>query len=238
MRLLQDKNRNRFFISHLTTSVIIIALFLAIVLLLWYPSPLAVATGVVPILLMMVAIDVFVGPIFGFIVYKTGKKTLKMDLAVIIIIQILAFAYGAYSIAQSRPVWLVQHGGLFSLVRNVDVSHLPESGEFSRLSWTGAKPVAYNSQKPISLTQMINKDVAEDGDIFDARRYMPLGEVSGLPIQNLDMFNSQVDIDKISAKYPQATSWVGLATGGNKDLVVLLDEQGQMVKIVDLRPWN
>lgn len=46
----------------------------------WYPTPLATAVGVTQIFLMMLAIDVTVGPILGFIVYKEGKKTLKMDL--------------------------------------------------------------------------------------------------------------------------------------------------------------
>ena len=38
-------------------------------------------------------------------------------------------------------------------------------------------------------------------------------------------------------KYPQAQSWVPL-TASAVDMVVLLDKDAQVVKIVDLRPWK
>lgn len=41
----------------------------------------------------------------------------------------------------------------------------------------------------------------------------------------------------ILAKYPQAVGWVPLKAIA-MDMTVLLDEQGNVVKIVDLRPWN
>ena len=72
-------NRIRFFIGHFTLSIFIAFLALVLVFLFWYPSPLAQAVGVTHLFLMMLAIDVIVGPVLGFIVYKEGKKTLKMD---------------------------------------------------------------------------------------------------------------------------------------------------------------
>ena len=52
---------------------------------------------------MLLAIDVIVGPLLSLLVYKEGKKTLKMDLSIIVLVQILAMSYGVYVIAQSRP---------------------------------------------------------------------------------------------------------------------------------------
>lgn len=79
-------NRLKFFLSHLFISCLIALLVIGLVFFIWYPSPLATAVGVTHIFLMMLAIDVIVGPILGLLVYKEGKKTLKFDLGVIIVL--------------------------------------------------------------------------------------------------------------------------------------------------------
>ena len=78
--------RQNFFLGHLAISVIIALLVVGLVFFVWYPSPLATAVGVTHIFLMMLAIDVIVGPLLGLLVYKEGKKTLKFDLGVIIVL--------------------------------------------------------------------------------------------------------------------------------------------------------
>ena len=90
--------RLKFFFSHLLISFFIALVVVGLVFFVWYPSPLATAVGVTHIFLMMLAIDVIVGPLLGLLVYKEGKKTLKFDLGVIIVLQISALGYGIYSI--------------------------------------------------------------------------------------------------------------------------------------------
>ena len=96
--------RLKFFLNHLLLSFLAALLVVGLVFFIWYPLPLAQAAGVMHIFLMMLAIDVIVGPILGLLVYKEGKKTLKFDLSVIIVIQIAALCYGVFSIEQGRPV--------------------------------------------------------------------------------------------------------------------------------------
>lgn len=242
MKLFADKNRNRFFINHLLTSIVIIGIFLSIVFFVWYPTPLASALGVIPVILMMVAIDVFVGPIFGFLVYKTGKKTLKMDLAIIILIQLAAFFYGAYSIAQSRPAWMVHHGIVFSLVRHVDTEYTgAELPEYSRSSFTGPKFVGY-TDTPSNLTEIQHKNiVVEKGNMFSPLNYQDIqfDEFPNFSLSTLEKFNDKQKVETILQKYPTADAWVGMVTGGDNDLVVLVDTKNQeIIKIVNLRPWN
>lgn len=227
MRVLHDKKRNRFFLSHLLLSLLVISVFLAVVFFVWYPYPLAMAMGVLPILGLMVAIDVFVGPIFGFLVYKTGKKTLKMDLAIIVLIQLVAFAVGAYSVAKARPAWIVHHGNTFSVVRHIDV--LQPNAE---VSWLGPNWVSYQSQNPLQ------EAFTGEGDIFNPRFYAPLSQVTGLPLSYLQQYNDKEKVAQVLAKYPTADTWLGLSTTGVYDVVVLIDEQKQVVAIENLRPWN
>ncbi len=82
-----------------------------------YSSPLATAVGVTHIFLMLLVIDVILGRLLGLLVYKEGKKTLKFDLSVIILIQMAALCYGVFSIEQGRPAWLVYNVYHFELVR-------------------------------------------------------------------------------------------------------------------------
>ncbi len=65
---------------------------------------------------MILAIDVIIAAYLGLSVYKEGKKTLKFDLSVIILIQIAALCYGVFSIEQGRPAWLVFNVDRFELV--------------------------------------------------------------------------------------------------------------------------
>jgi hypothetical protein len=77
----------------------------------------AQAVGVTQLFIMLIVIDVIVGPIMTFLIYKKDFNVFKIDLAIIVIIQVAAFLYGFYSIAQGRPAWIVFNQNKFELVR-------------------------------------------------------------------------------------------------------------------------
>src|SRR5690606_32526260 len=102
------------------------------------PAPLAQAVDVTQIFLMLIAIDVIIGPILGFIVYKEGKKTLKMDLSVIIILQLIALGFGVHSIEQGRPAWIAYNVDRFELIRKNEImdEHIEKAPpQYQQPSW-------------------------------------------------------------------------------------------------------
>lgn len=241
--------RSIFFISHLFISLIIALFITSIVFFIWYTSPLAKAVGVTHIFLIMLAIDVIVGPVLGFIVYKEGKKTLKFDLSIIILIQISALFYGVYSIGQGRPAWLVYNVDRFELVRNndiIDQNIQQAKPEYQHPSWFKPQYVATAFAQDIKTR---NDDMFADvlGGISLAQkpeRYVALSEVKqqiqqrAQSLNELNQFNAKQDTDKILNQYPEADSWVPLKAT-TVDMVVLMNkEKGQVVKIIDLRPWK
>ncbi|HBA03865.1 MAG TPA: type IV pilin accessory protein, partial [Clostridium sp.] len=117
-----NNNRTKFFIGHSVISLFIATLALLLVFIFWYPFPLSKAVGVTYLFLMMFAIDVIVGPILGFIIYKEGKKNLKMDLTIIILIQVSALLYGLYSIEKGRPAYIAYNIDRFELVRKNEIA--------------------------------------------------------------------------------------------------------------------
>ena len=241
--------RLKFFLRHLAVSLLIALFVISIVFFVWYPSPLATAVGVTHIFLMLIAIDVVVGPILGFIVYKEGKKSLKFDLTVVILLQLSALSFGVYSIAQGRPAWLVYNVDRFELVRKnelVDTNIQQAQPQFQQPSWFKPQYVATEFAKDI---QQRNDEMFAEvlGGISIAQRperYVELTQAKTQiqqRAQNLELlkqFNDQQSVQKILAKYPMATAFAPLKANAVDMTVLINKEKGEVVKIVDLRPWK
>lgn len=241
--------RLKFFLGHLTLSSLIALIVIGIVFCVWYPLPLAQAVGVTHIFLMMLAIDVIIGPILGLLVYKEGKKTLKMDLSIVITLQLCALVYGIYSIEQGRPVWVAYYVNGFELIRKNEMLEdgiqkaLPQyqhpslfqpqyvGVEFAKDSKTRNDDMFTEVMSGISLAQK-------------PERYVPLDKVKKQiqqHAQNLDalnQFNDKALVKKTLSNYPQATAFVPLKANAVDMTVLINKEKGEVVKIVDLRPWN
>src|SRR5690606_29569303 len=101
--------RARAFFYHLAGSLLWAMLALFLVFSAWYPSPLHIATGVAGIFLLIIIVDVILGPLMTLVVFRPGKsrRALRFDLIVIITVQLLALAYGLVTVSQGRPVWIV-----------------------------------------------------------------------------------------------------------------------------------
>jgi hypothetical protein len=101
---------------HLLISVAIAAGALALMLLVWYPYPLFKAAGGDGLLLILVAVDVIIGPLITLIVFKPGKKGLKLDLAAIGTLQLAALFYGVSVVYLARPAYIVFAKDRFEVV--------------------------------------------------------------------------------------------------------------------------
>lgn len=241
--------RAKFFLSHLLISFFIALFFVALVFLLWYPFPLAKAVGVTYIFLMLIAIDVVVGPILGLFVYKEGKKTLKLDLTVIILLQSLALVYGIYSIAKGRPVWVVQNEDRFELVRYNDLesdSIEKAESQFQKPSWLMPQFVTIKQAKTITDQNKLVFEAFMNGTSLSMRpeHYTSLNLENRKMIENaqnlktLLEFNEPEKVQKILSKNSEANAWLPLRAT-SIDMVVLINkEKREVVKIVDLRPWQ
>ena len=82
----------------------------------WYPAPYFDAAGGAMLLLLLVGVDVVVGPLLTLVVYSPQKKHLHADLAVIAALQLAALAYGVSVMYGARPVYVAFAGDRFELV--------------------------------------------------------------------------------------------------------------------------
>ena len=241
--------RIKFFIGHLFVSVTVALIVLGIIFFIWYPSPLAKAVGVTHIFLMMLAIDVIIGPLLGLLVYKEGKKSLKIDLCIIILIQISALSYGVYSIAQGRPAWLAYYVDRFQLIRNneiIDKNIAKALSQYQNPSWF--KPqyagVEFAQDKQIRNDDMFAEVLGGISVAQKPERYVPLDKVKNQiqkraqSLETLNKFNDKISVQKTLSQYPQATAFIPLKANSIDMTVLVNKEKGEVVKIVDLRPWN
>ena len=239
------------FASHLLISLMIALLSVILVYVVWYPQPLGVAAGVTRLFLLMITIDIIIGPLLTFIVYKKNKKTLKFDLSVIAILQIAALLYGLYAVYDGRPAWVAYSVDRFEMVRvnELDVRHVKQAKpEYATPPLLGYKYVhAQVDKKDIELK---NKALFEEvfAGVAPSQKpelYQPVETAYPLirerakPLDDLYQFNSREQVDSILKQHATADSFVPLKANA-VSMTVLINKAagGQVVAIVDLRPWH
>ncbi len=131
-------SRFRAALVHLAISVSLGVALFAMVWFVWYPAPTLVVIGGHSIFLLLISIDVVLGPLLTLIVFKTGKRTLKFDLTVIALLQVVAMVYGVRSLLEARPVFIAALGDKFQVVQAPEIAdlNLKRAGK-DRLPWFG-----------------------------------------------------------------------------------------------------
>jgi len=144
---------------HLALSATVALIASLVVFLVWYPSPFAGIAGATHLFLLLVAVDVAMGPALTAVAVSPGKPRaeLKRDLAVIVALQLAAFSYGIYTVALARPVALVFELDRMQLVSAADID--PESlaqapVALRALPWSGPRLLAV--VKPTDPTEQFN----------------------------------------------------------------------------------
>jgi hypothetical protein len=123
MTMIYWKDRLRAATLHLGISLVIAALAALLVFLVWYPHPYGEISGGRNLFLLVVAVDVIMGPLLTLTIFNLRKprRELRRDLAVIGLLQVAALSYGLWTMAVARPVHLVFELDRFRVVRAIDV---------------------------------------------------------------------------------------------------------------------
>ena len=117
--------KDRFKVSgiHLGISLGVALLAAALVFGLWYPYPYREISGGRELFLLVITVDVILGPLITLAVFNRTKpwRELRRDLAVVVLIQVSALGYGLWTVCVARPVHLVFEYDRFRVVHAVDV---------------------------------------------------------------------------------------------------------------------
>lgn len=234
---------------HLLLSVLAAFASLVWVFTVWYPAPLHHALAVTHIFLLLILVDMTLGPMLTLVVYKPGKPTLVFDLTVIAVLQLSALAYGLWTVAEGRAAWLVFNVDRFDVVQVVDIDtrHLEQATpEYQTPSWFGPGWVGADRAASGEQRNDILFEAAFGGPDIAQRPflYRPLTQFAqdmqsrAQPLERLTEYNDAETVAVTLAKWPEASGWLPLMARAQPMVVLLEEDNTRVLAIVALHPWE
>jgi hypothetical protein len=246
-------SRWRAFTTHLLISAAVIAAVAALVLVLWYPPDLFRLGNLGRLIGIIAIVDVVIGPIITLIIFRSGKPGLKLDLAIIAVLQAGLLAYGLHVLIGNRPVFMVWVGDRFELVRARDIAKedlalAPDP--IGKLSWFGPSWVAAIQPEDPDARQALLVDALEGRDIHTQPRYfrrfeaIPTSEL--LRAEGVDALIPGLTSDELAeitrasgGKPANSMKYSHITNSARDSATMLIDaESGIPIGIADLDAWE
>lgn len=239
---------------HLGISALVATVVVSLMLFVWYPWPYFKAMGGNNLAMIIVGVDVALGPLVTLIVFDRAKGWwLRFDLAVVAALQLTALAYGFFIVAEARPVYMIFSVDRFELtaysqVRDEELAKVKRP-EFKAIPWgrariAGAKiPADPNESFRIVESALQGNDLSTFpqhfvpyADVADAviRKSRPVAELRGRAADAPQLVaKALADVDRPEAE----VRWLPLK-GRVNDVAVLVDAKtGAVLGYVEVYPW-
>lgn len=165
-------NRFKASLVHLAGSAVVLLLIFALVRFIWYPEPFFSSASGINLMLILVPIDLVVGPLITLIIFNPKKASIKFDMTCVLVCQIAFLCYGLWSIYSARPVYVAFDEGWFRLVA---------ANEIEVKDQAKAKHSEFHSL-PLLGPQIIGTIMPSDPE---KRAQLVVASASGMGVQNL-----------------------------------------------------
>lgn len=149
------------FTTHLGISLVIFLIVLYFILVHWYPFPYFNTDGGWQGIRILAFVDVVLGPMLTLLVFKQGKKYLKLDLSIIALIQISALAWGISVIHRERPIAAVFVEDYFITVTANELNNKLTDAELKKFG--AAPPVLIYLNVPQTELQQVRLRALQTG---------------------------------------------------------------------------
>jgi hypothetical protein len=240
---------------HLSLSAMIAIAVVTLTLLLWYTPPFFSAVGGRQILLILLGVDVSLGPLITLIIFNTKKsrKALTFDFSVIALLQITALIYGMNVMFQARPVFVVFSRDSFDLVTanmlsEADIAKAKHP-EYRSLPLTG--PVYVYTEMPTDIKERnelvfnaaSGKDLPQFPQYYQpyvehmsaaARAAKPIAELINLNPDRVAEIGNAVQATGLTKA---ELGFLPLRTNHEDIAVVVEISDGKVLTTLPVRPW-
>lgn len=246
------KGKLKAFAIHLALSIVIVSAIISTIIYFWYPVDYLDITSFKEIAVLIISIDLMLGPLLTFVVYKKNKKSLRFDLAVIAVIQFSALTYGSYYLFQAHPVYLTYAKGSFSLI-NAKLAK-PENAKYSeyKVSKISSVNLAYSEipTDPNEKNKLLNESFNGGPDLEErVDLYKPYDDhISEIIEESLDaekIFSDPKTKNKTKRFLKKFGSnnldkFVFLPLeGSTKNVVIVLDKKtAKPITTLAIDPWK
>jgi hypothetical protein len=241
---------------HLSISATIATAVLALMLLVWYPYPLFEAVGGRQVLLILLGVDVTLGPLVTLIIFNTKKsrKALAFDLSVIALLQLSALIYGMSVVFQARPVFVVFSKDSFDMVTanmliDEDIAKA-EYPDYRSLSLAGPiyvfteMPTDVKERNDVSWSVFSGKDLPLFPKYFRpyaehsaaaARAAKPIAQLKKLNPDRNKVINDAVGR---SGRTEDELGYVPLRAKYHDQAVLVGLSDGRVITVLPVNPWQ
>jgi|SRR5688572_414434 len=248
-------SRVRFAALYLAVTAAIAILVFLTARFFWYPYDLFTAAGGRDLFFLVSGVDLVLGPVVVFILYKPGKKGLKLDLATVGALQLAALCFGIWVLFESRPAFIVFVKDRFELVRANEIpaqeAAKARGTSFAHPPLWGPRvvgavlPKDSDEQFRVTMSAMAGQDLH-----FFPQHYMPYEDLKGdvmlkaFPMARLRALNPGKGeaieaLEKRLGKTDADLRFLPMRAGPTLDLTVIVDNvRAEVVDIVALRPWE
>lgn len=212
----------------------------------FYPWPYSSMLGVGSIFGLVLVVDVACGPLLTLILASPSKRVRErwLDFALVGLVQVLALAYGMYSVWTARPVVLAFERDRLVLVaaNEVDMDALPKAPSFAQtLPWRGVVHVGTRlPQNNDEYFQSMELGLAGISPAMRPDWWLPWAEAHedmAKRVRPLDeLLSRRPEASKIiekaiekSARSLQELRYLPLTSSKTKDWIALLDNEMQLL---------
>jgi hypothetical protein len=250
-----EVSRPRAVLTHLGVSAAIVGAACVLIFFVWYPQPYFLAAGASQVLRVLIGVDLVLGPLLTAIVFKPGKRGLKLDLAVIALVQLAAFVYGVTTIYSGRPYFTVFAVDRFYILARGDI--VPEElARHERADWL-RKPVrgpafvaASLPTDPVAAQRLLDETVLKGKPDIERRPgfWMPYASATtrvgakALPLATLRAMRPQaaavIDAAPRRLGVPEERLGYLPLVARNRDMSFVVDRtSGAPLEVLDVDPW-
>lgn len=242
--------------AHFAVSASIIACIGLVFWMRWYASPAWYLSGADRILLLLICVDVFIGPFITLIIANPEKSRMELvrDLLIVVFFQVSALIWGVNSLWQGRPLYMVFAVDRFELVqasqfpKDLPKEYLTSDKGFSpdgwrQLNWVWANPPKDGDESQTVLFNAIFAGVDISimpvyyAPLFDGKKDI---RERALSLQMLLDFVKGKKIKESLSMYENRDDIIALPAMGRERSAILLMNKNSMTYIdyIDINPFE
>jgi hypothetical protein len=202
---------------HFCISLLVAGCAAYVVFGLWYPHPYDELSDGRSLFLLMMAVDVVCGPVLTLVLFNPSKSLFKwrIDLTLIVLVQLGALVYGLEQVAAGRPVFLAFEGNRMRVVHASDIPAADLSQapvELRSLSFAGPRLIGVKLATPEDADYLSSVQLSAQGfhPSFRPARWTRYSE------QRAQVEGGLRSIAELREKNPRAT----------KELAIAIDQAG------------
>lgn len=193
---------------HFLLSLAVAVAVAALVFGLWFPWPYREIAGGRELFWLIVSVDVVCGPLLTLVLFNFTKPRAELarDMALVVLIQLVALGYGLHTLALARPVALVFEVDRFRAVSMADLDEADPANALGELhTWSGSGRRVVGTRRARNKNEVLENIEKSSLGIDTAQRPSWWQDYS---LNVSDALARAKPIAQLAAKYPQQRSLI------------------------------